>query len=59
MSDMKPLEAYSVISRCITELHQYRKFVYPNTTAYSHEEISAQVIAFEALRRMEEDNKDD
>lgn len=55
---MKPLEAYAVISRCMTELHEIRKQIYPNGKAYSGEEISAQVIAFEALRRMEEGGKE-
>lgn len=56
---MKPLEAYAVISRCMTELHEIRKEIYPKGKAYSQQEISAQVIAFEALRRMEEGGKNE
>ena len=52
---MTPLEAYRVISRCMTELQQMRQAIYPKGKSYSQEEVSAEVIAFEALRRMEED----
>lgn len=53
---MKPLEAYAVISQCIDELHNMRKTLYPTGKAYSDMELKAQVIAFEALRRMEEEH---
>ena len=53
---MKPLEAYRVISRCMTELIQMRQAIYPKGKSYSQEEVSAEVIAFEALRRMEEED---
>ena len=52
---MKPLEAWSVISRCMHELAFLRIEYYPNGRGYSHEETTAQVIAFEALRRMQEE----
>lgn len=52
---MKPLEAYRIISQCMQELHEIRKEIFPAGRAYSQEELTAQVIAFEALRRMEED----
>ena len=55
---MKPLEAYRVISLSFNELHHFRASIYPNGQSYSHEEIEAQVIAFEALRRMEEQEKE-
>ena len=53
--NMKPLEAYRIISQCMQELHEIRKEIFSAGRAYSHEELTAQVIAFEALRRMEED----
>lgn len=54
---MKPLEAWSIISQDLDELVRMRKMAYPNTKGYSQQEVSAQVIAFEALRRMEEDGE--
>ena len=53
---MKPLEAWRIISRCMNELHHFRIDIYPAGKGYSHEETEAQVIAFEALRRMEEES---
>lgn len=47
---MKPLEAYSIISRVFDEYH--------STKCYSINEVIALVMAFEALRRMEEENND-
>jgi len=52
---MTPMEAYSVISRVFNELALYRQEYFHNSKGYSKEEVSAQVIAFEALRRMEEE----
>lgn len=52
---MKPLEAWSIISQCMDELVRMRQTAYPKGKAWSHMETEAQVIAFEALRRMEED----
>lgn len=54
---MKPLEAYSIISRMAEELRQLRICFYQPTKGYSKDEIEAQVIAFEALRRMQEGEK--
>lgn len=45
-------EAYSVISRAMVELTYLRQQLYPNGKGWSREETMAQVIAFEALRRM-------
>ena len=56
---MKPLEAWSIISQDLDELVRMRKMAYPNTKGYSQQEVSAQVITFEALRRMEEDGDSD
>ena len=47
---MKPLEAYSIISRVFDEYHSAK--------CYSIEEAIALVMAFEALRRMEGENDD-
>ena len=51
---MTPMEAYSIISRAMTELTYLRQNYYPNGQGWSREETTAQVIMFEALRRMEE-----
>lgn len=49
-----PMEAYSVISRAMTELTQIRQQLYPKGQGWSKDETMAQVIAFEALRMMQE-----
>ena len=54
---MKALEAWSIISQCMDELVRMRQTVCPNSKAWSHLETEAQVIAFEALRRMDEDGE--
>lgn len=54
---MTPMEAYSVISRVFDQLALYRQEYFHNCKGYSKEEVSAQVIAFEALRRMEEEGE--
>ena len=51
---MTPMEAYRVLSSMHHDLAALRMMVYPGSQGYSSEEITAQVIAFEALRRMEE-----
>lgn len=56
---MKPLEAYHIISQCIDELARLRHSFYGHTKGYTQEEIAAQVVMFEALRRMEEDEGHD
>lgn len=55
---MKPLEAYSIISRVFDDLMAFRQYYYHGTKGYSKDEITAQVMAFEALRRMEGENDD-
>ena len=47
---MKPLEAYSIISRVFDE--------YCRTKCYSINEAIALIMVFEALRRMEGENDD-
>lgn len=56
---MKPLEAYSILSRMLNDLVTFRNHYYHGTKGYSKDEITAQVMAFEALRRMEEESKND
>ena len=56
---MKPLEAYSIISRVFDDLMAFRQHYYRGTKGYSKDEITAQVMAFEALRRMEEEREND
>lgn len=51
---MTPMEAYRVLSSMHHDLASLRIMLYPGSKGYSNEEIQAQVIAFEALRRMEE-----
>ena len=53
---MKPLEAWRIISACMNELANIRASIYGK--GYSREEITAQVMAFEALRKMQEDGKE-
>ena len=54
---MTPMEAYSVISRAMTELTQIRQRLYPKGQGWSKDETMAQVIAFEALRRIQENEE--
>lgn len=54
---MQPCEAYTIISRCLDELALFREAVYIRGKGYSQQEIQAQVICFEALRRMQEENE--
>ena len=56
---MKPLEAYGIISRVFNDLLALRKIYYRDTQGYSKDEVTAQVMAFEALRRMEEESEND
>lgn len=51
---MKPLEAWHIISGCMNELANMRKALYPQGKGYSDEEVTAQVMCFEALRKLEE-----
>lgn len=50
---MRPLEAWHIISGCMAELASIRSSICGK--GYSDEEVRAQVICFEALRRMEEE----
>lgn len=52
---MKPLEAWRIISGCMNELSSIRKSMYPQGKGYSQQEVEAQVICFEALRKLEEE----
>ena len=49
---MTPLEAWQIISDCMKELVDIRQS--RGGKGYSQEEAQAEVICFEALRRMEE-----
>lgn len=55
MRHMTPMEAWHIISGNLAELARIRNTLLPKSKGYSEEEITAQVIAFEALRRMEEE----
>ena len=54
---MKPLEAWRIISGCMNELANIRQALYPQCKGYSQEEVKAEVICFEALRKLEEESK--
>lgn len=55
--NMTPMEAYRIISGCMDELVRMRLTMMPKAEkAWSEDEIVAQVIAFQALRRMEEND---
>lgn len=55
---MSPMEAYHVLSSMHHDLAALRIALIPGSKGYSHKEIEAQVIAFEALRRMEENENE-
>ena len=52
---MKPLEAWRIIIGCMNELVNIRKSLYPQGKGYSQEEVEAEVMCFEALRKLEEE----
>ena len=54
---MKPLEAWRIISSNMNELERYRQILTNGGKGYSQEEVQAEVMCFEALRRMEEENE--
>lgn len=54
---MKPLEAWRIISGCMNELANIRQSLYPQGKGYSMDEVKAQVMCFEALRKIEEVSK--
>lgn len=55
---MTPLKAWSVISKNLTELYGIRAIARDTQfKGYSADEIEAEVICYEALRRMEEQEK--
>ena len=54
---MKPLEAWRIISGCMVELVNIRQSLYTKGKGYSQEEVEAQVMCFDALRKLEEESK--
>lgn len=52
-SKLTPLEAWHIISSCMNELASIRATICGK--GFSQEEVKAEVICFEALRRMEEE----
>lgn len=52
---MKPLEAWRIISECMNELVNIRQALCPQGKGYSMEEVEAEVMCFEALRKLEEE----
>lgn len=57
-SEMSPMEAWRIISQCMQELVRCRQAMYPGSKGWCEQEAKAEVIAFEALRRMEEDKEE-
>lgn len=55
-SELTPLEAWHVISSCMNELVNVRSAIFGK--GFSQEEVKAEVICFEALRRMDEEMND-
>ena len=55
-TNMTPMEAYRIISGCMDELVRMRLALMPKAQGWSRDETMAQVIAFEALRKMEGDD---
>lgn len=53
-STMTPMEAWSIISSNMSELLRFRIAVSGNQRAYTEKEMEAEVIAFAALKEMEE-----
>lgn len=51
-SKLTPIEAWHIISGCMNELANIRAAICGQ--GFSQEEVQAEVICFEALRRMEE-----
>ena len=55
--NMTPMEAYRIISGCMDELVRMRLALMPKADkAWSEDETMAQVIAFQALRKMGEND---
>ena len=54
---MKPLEVWRIISSNMNELANMRNALYPQGKGYSQGEVQAEVMCYEALRRMEEENE--
>lgn len=52
---MRPMEAWRIISGIMSELSIMRKSLYAKSKCFCDDEITAMIMAFEALRRMEED----
>lgn len=55
---MTPFETYRIISGCMDELVRFRQLAYPQAQGWNRDETVAQVIVFEALRRMQEQGGD-
>lgn len=47
-------EAWVVIAKCFTELRDYRRAENPKDKGYADEELKAEVIAFRALKELDE-----
>lgn len=52
---MTPMRAWGIISANLMHLYKIRKAEHPNVKPYTDAEISAEVICYEALRRMQKE----
>lgn len=51
---MTGLEAWVVISKCFTQLRDYRRAEDPKDKGYTDEELEAEVMAFRGLKELDE-----
>lgn len=55
---MTPMEAWHIISANLLNLYKMRRALNNNEKGYTQTEIDAEVICFEALKEMEEREKE-
>ena len=51
---MTPMEAWSIISANLAHLYKIRRSAYPQFKGYDDADIEAELIAFQALKEMED-----
>lgn len=51
---MTGLEAWAIVSKCFAQLRDYRRAENPEDKGYTDEELEAEVIAFRALKELDE-----
>lgn len=48
------LEAWAIIAKCFAQLRDYRRAENPKDKGYTDEELKAEVMAFKALKELDE-----